>query len=90
MEDKKCETCSYHREEVLKRSNQKEDIVALKHTVEILSSTVAGLVTTSALMRNDMGYIKKPLSVVAIAVILYVAGALLKAIPFIPTLGGTK
>jgi len=77
-----CDTCPYHMSEVQRTDGLKERVIALESCNMDLKKELISMDKRLTIISNDLTYIKKPLSVIAIAVILYIAGALLKLIPY--------
>lgn len=77
-----CDTCPFHLSEVQRVDNQKERIVGTEKCLADLKKEFLIMDKKLLIIGNDLKYIKTPMSIIAGAVVLYIAGALLKLIPY--------
>ena len=61
MAEEKCKTCPFHREEVLKRKNQKEDIQSLEKCVADMKAGLSDMKIAQALAHQEIGTLKDDL-----------------------------
>lgn len=82
------EVCAFHLSETQRIDDHKERITALEKCNGDLKKEFINMDKRLTVISNDLSYIKKPLSVIAIAVVLYISGALLSLLPFAQALKG--
>lgn len=78
--------CDEHLLAMERRAMDRRAIDGLTDKTSELEKKCNELCKQTLLINKDLGYIKKPLSVIAGAIILYILGAMLKVIPYLASI----